>query len=48
VKYEMEVRKPTVSWLRRDDGSGVMISLPNRDELDPGIDESLIVAFYSR
>ncbi len=41
-------RAPGVSWLERSDGTGRVTGQPNRDEVAPEIDESLIVAFYSR
>lgn len=48
VQAEMEWRHPTVSWLRRDDGNGEVTALPSRDEVDPEINEALVVEFYSR
>ncbi|HEX8948577.1 MAG TPA: 30S ribosomal protein S4 [Dissulfurispiraceae bacterium] len=48
LREEMEIRKPTVTWLNRSDGAGEMTALPNRDEVDGEIDESLVVGFYSR
>lgn len=48
VQEEMEARQPTVSWLRRDKGGGEVIDRPRRDEIDLEINESLIVAFYTR
>jgi small subunit ribosomal protein S4 len=37
-------------WLTRTDETltAKMTRLPNRDEMDPGINEQLIVEFYSR
>jgi small subunit ribosomal protein S4 len=48
VQAEVEYRRPTVSWLRRTNNSGEMTGMPNRDEIGPEVDESLVVAFYSR
>jgi small subunit ribosomal protein S4 len=38
------------NWLTRNDEApkGSMTRLPNRDEMEPGINEQLIVEFYSR
>jgi small subunit ribosomal protein S4 len=35
-------------WLERQDGTGRMLRPPDREEIDPEIDEQLIVEFYSR
>lgn len=48
VQFEMETRKPAVSWLVRENGTGKITALPDRDEIEAEIDESLVVAFYSR
>jgi small subunit ribosomal protein S4 len=48
VQEEMKLRGPTVSWLRRTDGGGEVTDRPHRNEIEIEIDESLIVAFYSR
>lgn len=38
----------TPAWLQRRDNGGEVAGEPGRDEIDPGIDEQLIVEFYSR
>ena len=38
----------TVSWLDRKAAVGKVKSVPARDEMEQGINESLIVEFYSR
>ncbi|TAK06474.1 MAG: 30S ribosomal protein S4 [Candidatus Manganitrophaceae bacterium] len=48
VQEEMEARRPTVSWLRRDQEGGEVVDRPHREEIDLDINESLIVAFYTR
>jgi small subunit ribosomal protein S4 len=35
-------------WLERHDGSGRVLRQPDRSEIDPELDEQLIVEFYSR
>lgn len=35
-------------WLEREDEQGYVLREPERREIDPDIDESLILAFYSR
>jgi len=35
-------------WLARDDAVGRVMRLPEREEVEPGISEQLIVEFYSR
>ncbi len=35
-------------WLSREDGTGRVLRLPERAEVEPGISEQLIVEFYSR
>jgi small subunit ribosomal protein S4 len=35
-------------WLEKRDGGGVVIREPNREEIDPDIQEQRIVEFYSR
>lgn len=41
-------RPPVPDWLERDDGRGRVVREPRRQEIDPDIDEQLIVEFYSR
>jgi small subunit ribosomal protein S4 len=48
VQDEMAARHPTVSWLRRKNGGGAVTDRPRREEIELDIDESLIVAFYTR
>jgi small subunit ribosomal protein S4 len=48
VVDELKAHRPALSWLRRDESSGVMTGLPSRDEIGQEIDESLIIEFYSR
>jgi len=46
---EMTEASPHVpSWLEKRDGGGVILREPNRDEIDPDIQEQRIVEFYSR
>lgn len=40
--------KATVAWLERQGLSGKVLRYPEREEIDPGINEQLIVEFYSR
>ncbi len=35
-------------WLEREDGTGVIVRMPYREEAEPDINEQLIVEFYSR
>jgi len=35
-------------WLERMDGAGQVLRMPDRQEIDPDIEEQLIVEFYSR
>jgi small subunit ribosomal protein S4 len=48
IQEEMKLRGPTVSWLRRIEEGGEVTDSPHRDEIEFDINESLIVAFYSR
>lgn len=48
VQEELASRQPTVSWLRRVETAGEVIGRPRREEIDFDVDESLIVAFYTR
>jgi small subunit ribosomal protein S4 len=36
------------AWLERRNGGGLVVREPNRDEIDPDIQEQRIVEFYSR
>jgi small subunit ribosomal protein S4 len=48
VKDLIEFRPPVPAWLEIQDGSGRMLREPHREEIDPDINEQLIVEFYSR
>lgn len=48
VQDELAARRPTVSWLRSEDGGGEVVDRPHREEIDLDINEALIVAFYTR
>jgi small subunit ribosomal protein S4 len=39
---------PIPGWLEQRNGGGVVFREPNRDEIDPDIQEQRIVEFYSR
>lgn len=39
---------PIPAWLEQRNGGGVVVREPNRDEIDPDIQEQRIVEFYSR
>lgn len=39
---------PVPGWLEQRNGGGVVVREPNRDEIDPDIQEQRIVEFYSR
>jgi small subunit ribosomal protein S4 len=43
-----EYPPPVPDWLERQEGTGLVVRHPDREELDPEIDEQLIVEFYSR
>jgi small subunit ribosomal protein S4 len=46
---ELEEAKPPVpQWLEKRDHGGVVVREPNREEIDPDIQEQRIVEFYSR
>lgn len=46
---ELAQTTPTVpGWLEKQDGGGVVVREPNREEIDPDIQEQRIVEFYSR
>lgn len=48
VKELVETKTPIPGWLEKRDGGGVILREPNRDEIDPDIQEQRIVEFYSR
>ena len=43
-----ETKPPVPGWLEKRNGGGVVLREPNRDEIDPDIQEQRIVEFYSR
>jgi small subunit ribosomal protein S4 len=43
-----EAQPPVPGWLEKRDGGGVVLREPNREEIDPDIQERRIVEFYSR
>lgn len=43
-----EVFVKTPVWLTKDGENGKILSLPERDQIDEGIKENLIIEFYSR
>lgn len=48
VQELSEVGQPIPGWLEKRDGGGVVLREPNREEIDPDIQEQRIVEFYSR
>lgn len=49
VKKVLEERKTDIpSWLQKKATAGKMLRLPNRDEVGAGINEQLVVEYYSR
>jgi len=48
VQELVETGTPVPSWLERRDGGGIVLQEPKREEIDPDIQERLIVEFYSR
>jgi small subunit ribosomal protein S4 len=44
----LESAPPVPGWLERYNGRGQVMREPRRDEIDPDINEQLIVEFYSR
>ena len=48
VQELTETNVPVPGWLEPKDGGGVVVRQPNRDEIDPDIQEQRIVEFYSR
>jgi small subunit ribosomal protein S4 len=43
-----EAKQPVPQWLEQRDYGGVVLREPNREEIDPDIQEQRIVEFYSR
>ena len=35
-------------WMQKTGGAGTIRRIPEREDIDPGIDEQLVVEFYSR
>jgi small subunit ribosomal protein S4 len=48
VQDELKAIRPVLSWMSRQDTTGRITGMPNRDEIGMEIDETLIVEFYSR
>lgn len=48
VKKSLEVSETLPQWLQRRATVGKVLRLPNRDEMEQGISEQLIVEYYSR
>ena len=48
VQELTEGKPPIPGWLEKRDGGGVVLREPNREEIDPDIQERRIVEFYSR
>ena len=48
VQELTEAAQPVPGWLEKRDGGGVVVREPNREEIDPDIQERRIVEFYSR
>lgn len=48
VQELIEMKQPVPSWLERRNGGGVILREPNREEIDPDIQERRIGEFYSR
>ncbi len=49
VVEELAAKRPVPGWLERQaDGSGRVLRLPERSEIDVPVDEARIVVFYSR
>jgi small subunit ribosomal protein S4 len=44
----VEVLVTTPKWLETDKVTGKVVTLPNREDIDPGIKENLIIEYYSR
>jgi small subunit ribosomal protein S4 len=48
VQEMAEAKPPVPGWLEKRDGGGLILREPNREEIDPDIQEQRIVEFYSR
>lgn len=48
VQEVAETGQPVPGWLEKRDGGGVVLREPNREEIDPDLQERRIVEFFSR
>jgi small subunit ribosomal protein S4 len=48
VQEMAEAQPPVPGWLEKRNGGGLILREPNREEIDPDIQEQRIVEFYSR
>jgi len=48
VKKSMEADSLSTKWLERKGGVGKMVRMPTREDIDIGINENLVVEYYSR
>lgn len=48
VQEEVENRRSVPGWLARDAMAGRVLSLPRREDIEPDLQEALIVEFYAR
>lgn len=48
VQELVQTKTPVPGWLEPRNGGGLIVREPNRDEIDPDIQEQRIVEFYSR
>lgn len=49
IKAILEQKNPIIpAWLKRDGNVGMVVRMPNRDEMEIDINEQLIVEYYSR
>ncbi len=48
IKKSEAGNEPKIAWLDRSSNSGKVLLIPQRAELDQGINERLIIEFYSR
>ena len=48
VKKSLDAQETLPEWLERKATVGKVLRIPNRDEMEQGIDEQLIVEYYSR
>jgi ribosomal protein S4 len=48
VQELAQTSTPIPGWLEQRNGVGVVVREPNRDDIDPDIQEQRIVEFYSR